>query len=44
MENWAYQIQQMLTDELNGYKGRGNKYIDDNIKKIWELYKNDCHI
>jgi len=25
---------------LDAYSGRGNQYIDDNIKEIQELYKN----
>ena len=29
----------MLADELDTYKGRGNKYVEDNIKEIQELYK-----
>ena len=41
MENWAYQIQWMLADELDKYKRRGNKYMDNNIKKIQELYKDE---
>ena len=28
----------MLTDELDHYKERGNKYVDDNIQEIQELY------
>jgi len=28
----------MLADELNRYKGRGNDYVDMNIKEIQELY------
>ena len=38
MEDWAFQIQRMLADELDTYKGRGNKYVEDNIKEIQELY------
>ena len=34
MENQVFQIQRMLADELNIYKGRGNNYVDDNI---WEI-------
>jgi len=34
MENRIYQIQRMLADELDTYKGRGNKYVEDNIKEI----------
>ena len=28
----------MLADELDRYKGKGNKYMDDNIREIQELY------
>ena len=28
----------MLANELDAYKGRGNKYVEDNIKEIQELY------
>ena len=28
----------MLADELDKYKGRENKYVDDNIKEIQGLY------
>jgi len=28
----------MLADELDRYKGRGNDYVDMNIKEIQELY------
>ena len=41
MENQVFQIQQMLADELDAYKGQGNAYMDNNIKKIQELYKNE---
>jgi len=40
MEDYAYQVQCMLADELDAYSGQGNQYIDDNIKEIQELYKN----
>ena len=29
----------MLADELDAYKGKGNVYIEDNIKEIQELFK-----
>ena len=29
----------MLADELDAYKRRGNKYMDNNIQEIQELYK-----
>ena len=34
MEEWIFQIQRMLADELDQYKGKGNKYMDDNIQEI----------
>ena len=30
----------MLADELDQYKGKGNSYVDNNIKEIQELYMN----
>ena len=38
MDKRAFQIQRMLADELDRYKGRGNNYVDMNIKEIQELY------
>ena len=31
----------MLADELDRYKERGNKYVDNNIREIQELYINE---
>jgi len=31
MKDQAYQVQQMLADKLDKYKGQGNQYVDDNI-------------
>jgi len=31
MEDWVYQVQWMLADKLDGYKGRGNIYVNNNI-------------
>ncbi len=31
IENQVFQIQQMQADELDVYKERGNKYMDNNI-------------
>jgi len=31
----------MLADELDRYKGKNNKYVEDNIKEIQELYTNE---
>ena len=38
IDEWAFQIQRMLANKLDQYKERGNKYIDDNIREIQELY------
>ena len=40
MDKRAFQIQRMLADELDQYKGKDNKYVEDNIKEIQELYTN----
>ena len=34
----AFQIQRMLANKLDHYKRKGNRYIDDNIQEIQELY------
>ena len=39
MKDWVFQIQWMLADELDAYKGKGNTYVDSNIQEIQELYK-----
>ena len=41
MDKRAFQVQRMLADELDHYKGRGNHYVDSNIKEIQELYTNE---
>jgi len=38
MDDRALQIQRMLADELDQYKEKGNKYVDENIQEIQELY------
>jgi len=38
IDNRAFQIQRMLADELNRYKEKGNRYVEDNIQEIQELY------
>jgi len=38
MDDRAFQIQRRLADELDRYKGKDNKYVDDNIKEIQEIY------
>ena len=41
MEDRAFQIQRMLVDELDRYKGKENTYVDENIWEIQELYINE---
>ena len=31
IEDQVFQIQRMLVDELYGYKGKGNRYVEENI-------------
>jgi len=38
MDKQAFQVQRMLANELDRYKGKGNEYVDSNIKEIQELY------
>ena len=38
MNEQAFQIQRMLANELDHYKEKGNRYMDDNIQEIQELY------
>jgi len=38
MDERALQVQKMLADELDYYKGRGNDYVEVNIREIQELY------
>ena len=40
IEKWAFQVQRMLADELDRYKGRDNSYVDKNIQEIQNLYSN----
>ena len=41
MENQAYHIQQLLVDELDNCKGKGNKYAEEYIKEIQDTYKQE---
>jgi len=38
MDDRAFQVQRRLADELDQYKGKGNSYVDGNIREIQELY------
>ena len=41
MNERAFQIQRMLADELDRYKGKDNKYMKENIQEIQKLYKDE---
>ena len=41
MDDRAFQVQRRLADELDQYKGRGNSYVDANIREIQEIYMNE---
>ena len=41
MGEHVFQVQRMLANELDQYKGKGNDYVDSNIKEIQELYMNE---
>jgi len=38
MNKQAFQIQRMLADVLDRYKEKGNKYVNENIREIQDLY------
>jgi len=38
MNERAFQIQRMLADELDHYKRKDNRYVNDNIREIQKLY------
>ena len=41
MDDRAFQIQRRLVDELDRYKGKGNSYVETNIREIQELYMDE---
>ena len=41
MDDRAFQIQRRLADELDQYKGKGNSYVETNIREIQELYMDE---
>jgi len=41
MDDRAFQIQRRLADELDRYKGKGNSYVEMNIREIQELYMDE---
>jgi len=38
MDEQVFQIQRMLANKLNRYKGKGNNYVNENIQEIQDLY------
>ena len=42
MDDRAFQIQRRLADKLDQYKGKGNDYVEKNIKEIQELYMDEA--
>ena len=38
MDDRALEVQRMLADELDQYKGKENSYVEENIQEIQELY------
>ena len=38
MDEQVLQIQRMLADKLDQYKEKGNRYVEENIQEIQELY------
>ena len=38
IEQWAFQVQRILTNELDRYRGKEKCYINDNIQEIQQLY------
>ena len=38
IDKWVFQIQRMLADELDQYKEKDNRYVDNNIQEIQEIY------
>jgi len=41
MDEQAFQIQRMLAHKLDHYKERGNRYVNNNIQEIQELYMDE---
>ena len=41
MESQIFQIQRMLANELDAYRGKGNSYMNNNIWEIQDLYKEE---
>ena len=41
MKDRVFQTQRMLADELDPYKGKENRYVNENIWEIQELYADE---
>ena len=41
MKNQVFQVQWILANKLDAYKERGNNYVDSNIRKIQDLFKEE---
>ena len=41
MDDRAFQVQRRLADELDRYKGKGNNYVDENIREIQDIYMDE---
>ena len=41
IKSQIFQIQRMLANELDTYRGKGNSYMGNNIRKIQDLYKKE---
>jgi len=38
MDKQEFQIQRIIADELDQYKGKENKYVDENVWEIQDIY------
>ena len=41
MKNQVFQVQWILANKLDAYKERVNNYVDSNIRKIQDLFKEE---
>ena len=38
IDKYTFQVQRMLANELDHYNGKGNKYMDESVQEIQNLY------
>ena len=38
IDKWAFQIQRILANKLDWYKKKGNKYVNENVQEIQDIY------